>query len=727
MHTKRNNPGSESLFCVPLLALALAWPAAAQQQTERPNRLIHEKSPYLLQHARNPVDWYPWGEEAFEKARAEDKPIFLSIGYSTCHWCHVMEEESFADAEVAGLMNETFVSIKVDREERPDIDQLYITVAQMITGEAGWPLNVLLTPDRKPFFAATYIPKGDRFGRPGMLSLLPRIARLWHEQREHLLASADLITTTVLGAMKGSPGESPPPEILGKGYDALAARFDEATGGFLPAPKFPSAHSHLFLLRYWKRSGETKALRMVETSLEAMRRGGIWDHAGFGFHRYATDARWLVPHFEKMLYDQAMLAMAYTEAWQATGKPLYRRTAEEIFEYVLRDMRSPRGGFYSAEDAASDGEAGKFYLWTEQELRSLLGRDAALFIEAYGVRKEGNFRDELGEESGGRNILHLPRPLEEIALAKKIGVESLRGRLERNRQKLLEARRRRARPHRDDKILTDWNGLMIAALAKGTQAFGEERWARAARQAADFLLATMRTKEGRLLHRYRDGEAGIDGQLDDYAFLIWGLLELYEATWEIDSLQAAVDLAGEAIARFEDPDAGGFFMTAHDGEPLLARPKPSTDAGTPAGNAVMMLDLLRIGRITANPDYEKKAEGVARAFAGDLSGSPGFHAAMLSALDFAFGPSFEIVVAGDPSSPKTRAMLGEVVRPFLPRKVVLLRPAGEESPPITRLAPYTELQRSIGGKPTVYVCTNYHCKMPTTDPGTMRRQLGLHP
>ncbi|UCG53727.1 MAG: thioredoxin domain-containing protein, partial [Candidatus Latescibacterota bacterium] len=462
------------------------------------NRLAHEKSPYLLQHADNPVDWYPWGEEAFETARREDKPVFLSIGYSTCHWCHVMEHESFEDSTVAALMNDAFVNVKVDREERPDIDNIYMMVAQMMTGGGGWPLTVIMTPDRRPFFVATYIPRDTRHGRIGMIQLIPQIKTAWQTRRSEILQSSTQIAGRLQDMFDKRPGEGTlDRETLPVAYDQLARRFDAANGGFSNAPKFPTPHNLIFLLRYWKRTGDEHALEMVETTLQRMARGGIYDHIGFGFHRYSTDHKWFAPHFEKMLYDQALLVMAYTEAYLATGKNIYRRIAEEVIGYVLRDMTDPEGGFYSAEDADSEGIEGKFYLWTEEELMELLGPDdGRLAVDLYGVEPNGNFATEIH----GANILFLRRPTDAVASEVGVSLSKLEERLEKIRATLFAEREKRIRPYKDDKVLTDWNGLMIAALAKSARAFGEPSYAKSAGRAVEFILGKLRDDEGRLLH-----------------------------------------------------------------------------------------------------------------------------------------------------------------------------------------------------------------------------------
>src|SRR5258708_13760958 len=467
------------------------------------NHLANEKSPYLQLHAHNPVDWYPWGDEAFRKAKDEHKPIFLSIGFATCHWCHVMEQESSSDPLIGEMMNATFVSIKVDREERPDIDSVYMTVSQMMTGSGGWPLNILMTPDKKPFFAATYIPKEDRFGRAGLLTFIPEVAKAWKEKHGEIVRSAEQISAALRQSTSGAAGGELTKEALTDAYHELSSRFDPERGGFLPAAKFPSPHQLLFLLRYWKRTGDAKALAIVTKTLDGMLRGGIFDQIGFGFHRYSTDAQWLVPHFEKMLYDQAMLGMAYTEAYQATHKREYRTTAERVFEYVLRDMRAPNGGFFSAEDADSEGKEGKFYLWREPQIRSSLGQAPDLFIAAYEIEKGRNFRDV--ERDVHADVLHVAKTPPELAKERNRTQRDVEQRLEVTHRKLFAAREKRIHPPKDDKILTDWNGLMIAALAEAAQVFDRPDYDAAARRAAGFLLTTMRTKDGRLLHRFRAG------------------------------------------------------------------------------------------------------------------------------------------------------------------------------------------------------------------------------
>jgi len=701
-----------------------------EQSTEQHgNRLRFEKSPYLLQHADNPVDWYPWGEEAFEKARKEDKPIFLSIGYSTCHWCHVMEHESFEDPEVARLMNEVFVSIKVDREERPDIDKMYMTVSQMLTGSGGWPLNIIMTPDKKPFFAGTYFPKESRFGRVGMLDLIPRIQEIWLNERQKAIDTADQVVaalqkvsqqTIVQSKYSDETGGRLDEAILDAAYKELVDRFDETHGGFGTAPKFPTPHTLLFLLRYWKRSNDEKALKMVQHTLQAMRLGGIYDHIGFGFHRYSTDSKWLLPHFEKMLYDQALLAMAYTEAYQATKNEEYARTAQEIFTYVLRDMTAPPGGFYSAEDADSEGVEGKFYVWAQEETHQVLDEeDAAFVVKVFNFRKDGNFKEQAIGLKTGENIVYLQKPLTDVAADLGVTEQDLRQRIENIRQKLFDIREQRVHPHKDDKILTDWNGLMIAALAKGAKVFGEPQYAEAGERAVKFILDKMQSEKGRLLHRYRDGEAAITAHVDDYTFLIWGLIELYEATFQVGYLKHALTLNDDLIEYFWDDTPGGFYFTADDSEQLLIRQKEIYDGAVPSGNSVAMLNLLRLGRITANPELEEKAASLARTFSETVAQTPSAYTLLMLAVEFGLGPSYEVVIVGDSHSEDTKQMLQALRDNFLPNKVVLLRPTEQESPEILRLAAYVEPYVSIEDKATAYVCHNYICSLPTTDIETM--------
>jgi uncharacterized protein YyaL (SSP411 family) len=691
-----------------------------------PNHLINETSPYLHQHAYNPVDWYPWVPEAFERAQRENKPIFLSIGYSTCHWCHVMAHESFEHPEVARLMNEVFVSIKVDREERPDIDSVYMSACQVMTGSGGWPLSIVMTPDKKPFFAATYIPRESRFGLVGIMELIPHIRELWATRRGEALNLSNEITAVLQRTSQDTHSEKLDEATLDLTYEQLAKRFDGQHAGFGSTPKFPTPHNLLFLLRYWKRTGNGRALEMVEKTLQAMRHGGIYDHVGFGFHRYSTDSQWLVPHFEKMLYDQAMLAMAYTEAYQATGKEDYGKTAREIFTYVLRDMTAPESGFYSAEDADSEGEEGKYYLWTQEEVRQALGNEQADFVaKVFNIEKDGNFAEQATGRKSDVNILHLIKTLGELASDLNLSQQDIQRHLEDIRQKLFVYREKRVHPMKDDKILTDWNGLMIAALAKGAQAFDEPEYAEEACRAADIILENMRKPDGRLLHRYRDGQAGVQANLDDYAFLVWGLIELYEAIFNVKYLKVALELTGDMLRHFWDEDGGGLYLTPDDGESLLVRKKEIYDGAIPSGNSVAMLNLLRLGRMTATSDLEEKAARIGSAFSGSVKQLPSAHTQLMVALDFGIGPCYEVVIAGKLQAGDTKAMVRALRAHFLPNKVVLLNPGELESSEIAKLAEFTKNQSSIGGRATAYVCMNHNCKLPTTDINKMLELLNV--
>lgn len=692
-------------------------------ENKKANRLAQEKSPYLLQHAYNPVDWYPWGEEAFERARREDKPIFLSIGYSTCHWCHVMERESFEDQEVADVLNRTFVCIKVDREERPDIDNIYMSVCQAMTGSGGWPLTIFMSPDKRPFFAGTYFPKKSVYGRMGVIELANRVEHLWRSAREDIGKTADSVMQSLQAISDVRPGDLPGEDVLHMAYGQLEKRFDEVRGGFGSVPKFPTPHNLSFLLRYWKRTGKAKALEMAEKTLLAMSMGGIYDHIGFGFHRYSTDKYWLLPHFEKMLYDQALLAVVYLEAYQATGKDRYAAVAREIFAYVLRDMTSPTGGFYSAEDADSEGEEGKFYVWSAEEIESLLGsEDAALFKAVYNVKDEGNFHDEATRTLTGLNILHRTKTLTELAGVFAMPETELAEKLDRLRQTVFRIRKKRIHPHKDDKVLTDWNGLMIAALALGGQVLNEPHYTDSAKKAAGFILSHLK-KDGRLVKRYRDGEASLPAHLDDYAFLVWGLLELYQSTFDVSYLTEALSLNQLTIDRFWDKKNGSFYFTADDAEDVLVRHRELYDGAVPSGNSVAALNNLRLARLTGNSGLEEVAGKIARAFSGEIQEMPQAYPQMLCAIDFMVGPSLEIVIAGNPKAADTEQMLRKLYRAFVPNKVVLLHPPGDEGRSIEAIAPFTKEQQSVEGRATAYICRDFACRAPVTDAETFMKML----
>lgn len=678
------------------------------------NRLAKEKSPYLMQHAQNPVDWYPWSEEAFMKAEKKDKPIFLSIGYSTCHWCHVMERESFEDEEIAEILNKNFVSIKVDREERPDIDKIYMKTCILMTGNGGWPLTIIMTPQKKPFFAGTYFPKRGRAGMVGLVDLLRNVAKSWERDKSRLISAAESTTEYLIEYVKAKQREEELTEtVFDEGFIRLLDSFDQRNAGFGIRPKFPSPHNLLFLLRYWKRKGRRQALEMVEKTLQKMRLGGIFDQVGFGFHRYSTDSRWLVPHFEKMLYDQAMMAIAYTEAYQATGKEEFRKTAEEIFEYALRDMTNPKGGFFSAEDADSEGQEGKFYMWTEEEIKQVLGENADLAIKVFNISREGNYYDEVHKAKTGRNVLHFRKSLPELSLDLGISHEESASVLRNVRQKLLEAREERVHPLKDDKILTDWNGLMIAALAKGAQVFNARALSEAAENAVAFILEKLQRVDGRLIHRYRDGEATVDGNLDDYAFLVWGLIELYEATFDTRHLEEALRLQDDMLEHFWDKESGGFFFKADDSEKLLIRHKESQDGAIPSGNSVAFLNLIRLSRLTGKTQYEEKAATLAKAVSYNEEGTPSHNTMFLTALDFFIGPAYEIAIVGSPNSEETKNMLHAIRKRFVPNKVMLLKKAEQKN--LENVAGFTKDMKMIDNKTTAYICRNFVCDKPMTE------------
>ncbi len=687
-----------------------------EHMEKKPNRLIHEKSPYLLQHAYNPVDWYPWGNEAFEKAKTEDKPIFLSIGYASCHWCHVMEKECFEDEEVAKLLNNAFVCIKVDREERPDLDASYMAVCQAMGRSCGWPLNVLMTSRMNPFFAASYIPKYSRQGLSGMLELVPQIVQIWQLRRAELeIVGAD-IKSRIEAFEKRTPESELGKEVLDDAYEKLKVDFDEEHGGFGSAPKFPRPHTLLFLLRYWKRSGDANALAMVEKSLRQMRLGGVFDQVGFGFHRYSTDAEWLVPHFEKMLYDQALLALAYTEAFLATGAGKFKLTAKENIEYVLRDLVAPEGGFYSAEDADSEGEEGKFYVWTEEEVRKVVQpEDANLAVKLFGVESEGNYFDAAIGKRNGKNILHFPKPLEQTASEAGLTLDELIIRLGRIQNALFKARRGRIAPAKDDKILTDWNGLMIAALAKASQVFNNQRYLQAAVKAADFFLTRMKGEDGTLFHRYAKGEKAVEGFLDDYAFLVFGLTELYEASFEDKYLEAASGLTKIMAAKFFDVKDGGFYFTAKRAQDTMPRLKQVYDGAVPSGNSVALLNLLRLSRLTSDTTYEEIASKTFRVFAEEVKGAPQAYTFLLAALDFAVGPAYSVILVGDFIEKDIQEMLASLRKQYLPNMTITLKQPNQVGLGYEK----------IDEKATAYVCRNQTCMPPTNQVQKMLELLGV--
>jgi uncharacterized protein len=684
-----------------------------------PNRLSKEKSPYLLQHANNPVEWFPWGEEAFQKAQVEDKPIFLSIGYATCHWCHVMEHESFEDEQVAGLLNQNFVSIKVDREERPDVDHIYMTVCQVLRGSGGWPLSVFMTPDRKPFFAGSYFPKSARMGMPGLTDIIVQLGHLWKNERAKVTQAGDDITKAIQPRKpQGIGAEAFTPAVLESGYEQLRKVFDQHWGGFGQAPKFPTPHHLTFLLRWHRRNPGSEALAMVEKTLEAMRHGGIFDQVGLGFHRYSVDEMWLVPHFEKMLYDQAMLAMAYVETFQVTGKQGYAKACREIFEYVLRDMTDSQGAFYSAEDADSEGKEGLFYAWTPGGVKAVLGEEwGDLYCRFYDISPEGNFEDHL-------SIAHVSRPVSDVAQEAGMEAEKLGMLLEEANRKMFAAREQRIHPLKDDKILTSWNGLMIAALAKGFQALRDPLYLQAAVRAAEFILGSLSHQSGKLIRRYRLGEVAHPACADDYAFLVWGLIELYEAGFFVRYLEEAIRVQQLMLDLFWDQEEGGFYFTAHGGEKLIVRDKEIYDGAVPSSNSVAALNLLRLARMTGNTAWEEKAERLLQAFFHLISDYPSAYTQFLHAVDFALGPSREIVIAGDLERETTRKMVETIHVAFLPNRVLIFCGRAEDAGRLAALAPFTVDLQPKDAEPTVYICENFACRSPITNREELERVLG---
>lgn len=636
-----------------------------------------------------------------------------------------MQREDFENPQVARLMNRFFISILVDREELPEVDNQYLAVCEMLTGSGGWPLNVIMTPDRKPFFASTYIPAESEPGRPGMIELIPEIEQKWEKNPAELSKGGEKLDVLLEQNLdQNAPGQEIGASALKTAMNQLTASFDARDGGFGSAPKFPPALDILFLLRAWKRNGDANALAMAEKTLDAMREGGIFDQIGFGFHRYATDAAWRAPHFEKMLYDQALLAMAYTEAYQATRQPQYETTARQILAYVLRDLDSPEGAFYSAQDADSGGVEGGYYLWTEKEIREALDPAAAnLILKVFDIRKRGNFPGAKNRE----NVLYWREPPAKLAAEMKMPEADLQTRVQTACARLLAARQKRSQPQTDEKIITGWNGLMIAAFAKAAQAFGDPQYALAAGRAAHFLLKRARTPGGRLLHVYEGGEAAVPANLNDYAFLTWGLIELYEANFHLPYLQAAVKLNSQILEHFQDSKHGGFFFTADDNPSHLAREKNIDDIELPSGNAVEILNLLRLADMTGQMPLQAKALQTEEAFSGAILKDPSEYPETLVAVDYALGPSYEVVIAGDSSAPATRAMLKAAEAAFLPDKVVLLRPTENPSPGIIHLADYTRYESGVGGGPTAYVCLKYNCKLPTNDTGKMLQLLGARP
>ena len=687
------------------------------------NRLIEESSPYLLQHAHNPVSWYPWSDEAFERAKRENKPIFLSVGYSTCHWCHVMERESFEDEEIAAFLNRHFIAIKVDREERPDVDSVYMTAVNILTGRGGWPMTVIMTPDKEPFFGGTYFPprKGVRGARAGLIDILTEMLALYRNDASQVIARAQEISQRVEAMSFVRPGPGVPSDkTIAIATSQLATRFDRVDGGFTGAPKFPQPSRLLLLLRYARRASDPGATAMVATTLDRMAAGGIYDHVGGGFHRYSTDAQWLVPHFEKMLYDNAQLAVVYLEAWQHTGDVEYRRVAQEVLDYVLREMTSKKGGFYSATDADSPtpsghDEEGWYFTWTPDEIESLLGAEnAAIVAAAYGVTSGGNFE--------GRNILHRVKSDREVGSEMRMPTKSVTGALEEARATLYEARTSRPPPIRDDKIIAAWNGLMISAFARAGWAFGHEEYVRAASRAANFVLRNMRDDGKGLVRTYREGSKASTAFLDDYAFMIAACLDLYETTASPGWLFSALELQAQQDARFLDVESGGYFLTPNEGEALLVREKPAYDRAVPSGNSVAAENLLRLHDITAEEKWRNTAERLFASFALQVTRAPTGFPRLLVALDHYYDSPLEVAILVRDSSEEGLPLAKRLREAFVPNKTfVLVSEPNARS--IEFRVPWLEGKRAIQGKPTAYVCERGRCELPTSSPSVFAKQI----
>ncbi len=679
------------------------------------NNLINETSPYLLQHAHNPVDWHPWGEAALGKARAQNKPILLSIGYSACHWCHVMEHESFENEDIAALMNENFVNIKVDREERPDLDQIYMNAVQMMTGHGGWPMTMFLTPEGVPFYGGTYFPPSDRHNMPGFPRILASVAEAYRSQPDQVASTA----VTMLGELRRvglveTSREMPATDVLDSAFRRIAANYDRTNGGFGGAPKFPPAMNLEFFLHTFYRTSAREALDMVETTARKMAEGGMYDQLGGGFHRYSVDAKWLVPHFEKMLYDNALLARMYLHTYQVTRNPEARRVAEETLDYVVREMTDARGGFYSSQDADSEGEEGKFFIWSRQEVLDLLGdRDGDLFCQYYDVTAGGNFE--------GQNILHVVTSIEDAAARNKISVEELAAILKTSRQKLFDLREQRVKPGRDEKVLTAWNGLMLASFAEASAILARSDYRSVAETNARFLLTHLR-RDGLLLRTYKDGEAKLNAYLEDYGCLVEGLISLYEATGELTWIESAVSLADKMIEQFWDESSGGFFFTGKSHEQLIIRSKEFMDNATPSGNSIATLSLLKLALLTGNEDYRRRATAVLRLIADQIRRYPSAFGFALSAVDFYLNSPLEIVLVGSPN-PALDELVRTVWQTYVPNRVIALCSKGHEQ--AEALIPLFTGRNTLASQPTAFVCQGNTCQKPANTPDELLQQLLL--
>ncbi len=699
-----------------------------------PNRLIHEKSPYLQQHAFNPVDWYPWGEEAFQKAREEDKPIFLSVGYSTCYWCHVMEREVFENKELADLMNQYAVNIKIDREERPDVDRIYMKALQAMSGHGGWPMSVFLTHDLKPFYAATYIPPYPKHGIPGFGDVLRAIHNVWKNERDKITETGQQVFDHLARAASPDlPKHELDDKILHNGFTRINEAFDPVNGGFGDAPKFPTPVMFNFLFSYYARTGEKSAIDMPLFTLRKMANGGIYDHIGGGFHRYATDAKWHVPHFEKMLYDQAQLVSSYIDAYQITGEDFYASVAKDVLNYVKRVMTSPEGGFYSAEDAESaidpdkpsEKEEGAFYVWEYSELESILTPDETAVAELYyGLRKNGNVSSDPHGVFTGKNILSIEKTKDDIARELNKDIDLVTNLLSSIRQKLFAAREKRPKCHLDDKILVSWNGLMVSACARAYQVFEDEQYLHMAKNAVQFIAHKLHdSNSGKLLRRYRDGESMIEAHLEDFAFFVRSLIDLYEASFDINLLDTALQLNEDMIELFYDEKDGGFFDTSGNDPSVILRSKEWHDGAEPSGNSIAIENLLRLSYMFGRDDYRDKAMESLSYFSELVNKAPQALAQFLAATGLALSKPKQIIIAGHTEEPKTRAMLRELHSHFIPGKVLLLADGSKSQDYLASKVEFIGTVKKIDNKPTAYVCENFTCELPVNEVDMLRKKL----
>lgn len=688
----------------------------ASSELKHTNALVNETSPYLLQHAHNPVDWHPWNEEALRLSKEQNKPIFLSIGYSACHWCHVMEHESFENEEIAAYMNEHFINIKVDREERPDLDEIYMSAVQAMTGSGGWPMSVFLTPDLKPFYGGTYFPPVDMYGRPGFMTVLQGVNRAYRDDHAKVLESAEKMTLYIQQAAAQIPSEHPlNGELLETAFQQMRGRFDSTHGGFGGAPKFPHSMDVALLLRYHHRTGDAEALQMAEFSLRKMAEGGMYDQVGGGFHRYSVDERWLIPHFEKMLYDNALLAKTYTEAYQVTGNVFYKKTGIEIMEYVLREMTSPEGGFYSTQDADSEGKEGVFFAWTPEQISQAMDdeNEAKFIIRYWGVEPHGNFEH-------GTSVLHVSADLVETAALFDLSEDGAKAVIQKAKCKLFGVREKRVHPGRDEKVLTDWNGLMVSAMAFAGNVFNEKRYIEAADNACDFLFSNL-YRDGRLLHVYKDGRVHTNGFLSDYSYLMNGLIDVYEATGDPKRLKQAIELKDVMEQQFWDAEHGGYFFTGADHEQLIARTKDPMDNAVPSGNSMAVISLLRLSAITGDAALREKAQASLRVFVDGIRQYPSAYSQMMAGLDLLLSESQEIVLAGD-SFEKLNAFQSAVFTRFLPGKVVLYSyPQASEE--LLALSPMIGGKDPLDDAPAAYVCKNFTCQLPVTSVEALNKQF----